>query len=122
MILIFEKSLPTKDFSENDIDEHILKINETNEYHVERKSFEGKIKGQKFFKSKFINDFLFESDNLCNVFIAAKSRAKMIKKKKNKTSYDVTLSSNNIILFLHIVTDKKKSLNIFIIIRLYGNM
>ena len=79
-----------------------------------------KIKGQKFFKSKFINDFLFESDNLPNVCITAKVRAEM-----KKTSYDVTLtiSSNNVVLFLHIVTDKKKNVKIiFIIIRLYGDM
>ena len=38
-----------------------------------------KIKRQKFFKSKFVNDFLFESDNLSNVCIAAKVRAEMKK-------------------------------------------
>ena len=37
---------------------------ETNEYQGERKCLKEKIKDQKFFKSKFINDFLFESDNL----------------------------------------------------------
>ena len=60
----------------NDIDEYILKINETYEYHGDRKCFEEKIKGQKFFKSKFINDFLFESDNLSNVCIAAEKEQK----------------------------------------------
>ena len=46
-----------------------------------------KIKGQTFFKSKFLNDFLFEADNLSHVSIAAKERAEM-----KKTSYDVALT------------------------------
>ena len=61
-----------------------------------------KIKGQKFFKFTLRNHFLFELDNLSNVCIAAKVKPEM-----KKTSYDVTLiiSSNNAILFLHIVID-----------------
>ena len=79
MIWIFRQPLPVKDFRGNDIDVYILKINETNEYHRERKCLGEKIKGQKFFKSKFINDFLFEWDNLPNVCISAKERAEMKK-------------------------------------------
>ena len=40
MIGIFEEPLPIKDFRGNDIDEHIIKINETNEYNRERKCLE----------------------------------------------------------------------------------
>ena len=40
------EALPIKDFRGNDVDEYILKINETNEYHGERKCFEEKLKGQ----------------------------------------------------------------------------
>ena len=86
MIIIFKEPFPVKDFSGNDIDEYIFKIDEANEYHEERKYLKGKIKGQKFFKSKFINDFLFQSDNLSYVCIRAKVRAEM-----KKTLYDVTL-------------------------------
>ena len=72
MISIFEEPLPIKYFSGNNIEEYILKINETNEYHEERKFLEEKIKGKMCFESKFVNDFLFESDNLPNVCISTK--------------------------------------------------
>ena len=87
MIWIFEESLPIKDFSRNDIDEYILKINETNEYHREGKCLEEQIKGRKYFKSKLINDFLFESDNIINVCIADKERAQMKKHHRCKFNY-----------------------------------
>ena len=86
MYSIFDEPLPIKDFSGNNIDEYILKINETNEYHGERKCLQEKIKGQKLFKSKFINDFKFSIDE-SNVYVVAKVRAEM-----KKTSYDVKLT------------------------------
>lgn len=88
---IFDEPLPIRDFNGSNIDEYILKINESNEFHGGRKCLEEKIKGEKFFKSKFINDFKFFL-NSSNVCVAAKVRAEM-----KKTCYDVnlTISSNN---------------------------
>ena len=51
MIWIFEEPLIIKDFSGNDIDKYILKINEANEYHGAQKCLEEKIKGYKFLKT-----------------------------------------------------------------------
>ena len=110
MISIFEKPFPIKDFSENDMEITTFSKYVTNESHWEQKWIEEKINEQKFFKSKFINDFQFESDNLSNVCIAVKVRAEI-----KKTPYDCTLtiSLNNVILFFHIVIDKKKVKIIF---------
>jgi hypothetical protein len=56
---IIDEPLPLRDFSQQNISEYIIKLNQFNENHGQDANLKSSIAGFKMFKNKFMNDVKF---------------------------------------------------------------
>lgn len=97
---IIDNPLPLRDFSQKNISEYILKLNEFNENHGQNANLQASVEGFNMYRSKFINDVKFSEDNLNGtVEIFSLVRAKYKKKIYNVNAVIDILSNEVSFLF-----------------------